>query len=124
MVLMTPRDGKIKQVTSYHPKFTYPIFGEEERIFGYKNLRINLLFNSSDMRPNLNITYSKKFQAIGETEPADIPEILKDFLPPGRAPHRYDICRYRILTRHSGISTKKGIPTGRPIYAGRLDSTG
>ena len=35
------------------------------------------------MRPNLNISFGKKFRSIGDTEPADIPALLKDFLPEG-----------------------------------------
>lgn len=81
--LVTPVAGQLKTVSSFHPKFTYPIFGEEEQIFGYKNLKINLRYNASDMRPHVNTTYSKKFQAIGDTEPADIEEMLKPFLPAG-----------------------------------------
>ncbi|OIW33504.1 histone acetyl transferase HAT1-like protein [Coniochaeta ligniaria NRRL 30616] len=79
--LVTPVAGQLKTVSSFHPKFTYPIFGEEEQIFGYQNLKINLRYNASDMRPHLSTTYGKKFKAIGDTEPADIEEMLRPFLP-------------------------------------------
>jgi len=83
--LVTPVNGQLKTLTSFHPKFTYPIFGEQEQIFGYQKLKINLRYNASDMRPHLTTTYGKKFKAIGETEPADIDEMMKEFLPEGRA---------------------------------------
>ncbi|KAH6668912.1 acyl-CoA N-acyltransferase [Halenospora varia] len=70
-----------KPLATFHPKFTYSIFGEEERIFGYQGLKINLKYHASDMRPVLQITYNKKFKAIGETEPTDLKPILEDFLP-------------------------------------------
>ena len=70
-----------KTLTKFNPKFTYPIFGDEEQIFGYKGLKIHLRYNASDMRPNLQIEYAKKFKAVGETVPADIKTILSEFLP-------------------------------------------
>ncbi|KAK4193554.1 acyl-CoA N-acyltransferase [Podospora australis] len=74
-------DGSIKTLSKFHPKFTYPIFGESEEIFGYKDLTINLLYNASDMRPNLSVTYKKKFTAVGDTEATDINATLAEFLP-------------------------------------------
>lgn len=62
---------------------TYSIFGDEEQIFGYKGLKINLRYNTSDMRPNLQIMYNKKFKAVGDTEPTDVKAVLEDFLPKG-----------------------------------------
>ena len=90
--LVTPVDGKLKTLSSFHPKFTYPIFGDEEQIFGYQNLKISLRFNASDMRPHLSTSYSKKFKAIGDTEPTDIEETLKEFLPAG-TPFTVDLCQ-------------------------------
>lgn len=81
--LVRPAEAPIKTFASFNPKFTYPIFGEEEQIFGYKGLKINIRFHAHDMRPNVQITFDKKFKAIGETEPADIKAILQDHLPPG-----------------------------------------
>ncbi|KAK4460250.1 acyl-CoA N-acyltransferase [Cladorrhinum samala] len=74
-------DGSIKTLSKFLPKFTYPIFGDAEEIFGYKNLIINVRYNATDMRPHLAVTYSKKFSAVGETEATDITGILKNYLP-------------------------------------------
>ncbi|KAK4180024.1 putative histone acetyltransferase type B catalytic subunit [Triangularia setosa] len=65
----------------FHPKFTYPIFGDEEEIFGYKDLQINLRYNATDMRPHLSVKYSKKFPPIGDAEALDIKDVLSEFLP-------------------------------------------
>ncbi|KAF4624794.1 hypothetical protein G7Y89_g13376 [Cudoniella acicularis] len=70
-----------KTLHTFHPKFTYSMFGEEERIFGYQGLKINLKFHVCDMRPVLQITYNKKFKAVGQTEPTDLKPILEEFLP-------------------------------------------
>ncbi|KAI7830788.1 acyl-CoA N-acyltransferase [Kickxella alabastrina] len=36
-------------VIQFHPAFTYAIYGEHERVFGYKNLRINLCYASGSL---------------------------------------------------------------------------
>jgi histone acetyltransferase 1 len=64
---------------------SYSIFGDEEQIFGYKGLKINLRYNASDMRPNFQIMYNKKFKAVGDTEPTDVKAVLEDFLPKGQS---------------------------------------
>ncbi|KAK4106824.1 histone acetyltransferase type B [Parathielavia hyrcaniae] len=80
--LVAPTPTGVKTIKhSFHPRFTYTIFGEDENIFGYQDLEINLRYNASDMRPNLSISYSKKFPAVGEAEAADIPGILRELLP-------------------------------------------
>jgi histone acetyltransferase 1 len=70
-------------IETFGPKFTYPIFGEEERIFGYQNLKVQLRYHASDMRPCLTVSYDKKFPATGDTEALDVKETLRDFLPEG-----------------------------------------
>jgi histone acetyltransferase 1 len=73
----------LKKIESFSPKFTYAIFGEEERIFGYKGLKINIQFNACDMRPNASVTSVKKFQTVSEVEAFDVVGTLKEFLPGG-----------------------------------------
>ncbi|KFY87767.1 hypothetical protein V500_06785 [Pseudogymnoascus sp. VKM F-4518 (FW-2643)] len=79
--LVRPENGVSKTISTFHPKFTYPIFGEEESIFGYQGLKIHLRYNASDMRPGVLITYSKRFKAVGDVEPTDLKGLLADFLP-------------------------------------------
>lgn len=74
------KDGP-KSYKFFHPRFTYSIFGDDEQIFGYKNLSIDLRYRANDMRPFVKIDFSKKFNAIGDVEPTDIEGILKDYLP-------------------------------------------
>lgn len=73
----------LNKIASFHPKFTYPLFGEDERIFGHKELKVNLQYDASDLRPNLSISSSKKFASVGDIEATDVSSIMKDFLPGG-----------------------------------------
>jgi histone acetyltransferase 1 len=79
--LVAPAPGGTKAIHTFHPNFTYPIFGDEERIFGYQGLKINLRYNTCDMRPGLQISYTKRFKTVGETSPTDLKAVLEPFLP-------------------------------------------
>jgi histone acetyltransferase 1 len=73
--------GDGSTAATFQPEFTYPIFGDEEAIFGYQDLEINLSFAAHNLQPHLAVSYSKKFPAKGEVKPTDIHEALRDFLP-------------------------------------------
>ncbi|KAI0537370.1 histone acetyltransferase type B catalytic subunit [Xylaria digitata] len=79
--LVKPSASAISKVSSFHPSFTYPIFGEDERIFGYKGLKVNLQFDARNLRPHLSVSSAKKFPPVGEVEAVNIREVLKEFLP-------------------------------------------
>lgn len=79
--LIQPAASGIKTLSTFHPKFTYPIFGEEEHIFGYQNLNIHLRFAAHDLRSNLHISYDSKFRAVGETSALDLHKTLRDWIP-------------------------------------------
>lgn len=70
-------------LSTFHPRFTYPIFGEEECIFGYQGLDINLRFAAHDLLPNVSVKYDKKFKTVNDTEALDIEETLKQWMPEG-----------------------------------------
>lgn len=70
-----------KTLSTFHPKFTYPIFGDQESIFGYQGLRIGIRFAAHDLRSNVQITYDKRFEDVGDTKATDIQETLKDWIP-------------------------------------------
>jgi histone acetyltransferase 1 len=71
----------LQTLHEFHPTFTYPIFGEEERIFGYKGLHIDVRFAEEDMRPNVLVSYDKKFTPVGDTVALDILSTMKEWLP-------------------------------------------
>lgn len=66
----------------FNPAFTYPIFGEAEKIFGYKDLELNLRFRAHDLKPSFELHHGEKFKPIGDIKPVDLNEALKDFLSP------------------------------------------
>jgi histone acetyltransferase 1 len=78
-ISLTQGDGS--EHAAFQPAFTYPIFGEEEAIFGYQDLSINLTFAAHNLRPQLEVKYGKIFEAIGNIKPTDVKEVLRDFLP-------------------------------------------
>ena len=79
VTLKQPADSS-KDV-DFHPEFTYSIFGDEEIIFGYKNLDINLIFEAESLQAGLSISHSDKIECVGTTEADNIEDKLKDFLP-------------------------------------------
>lgn len=62
---------------TFKPKFTYPIFGDSEQIFGYKDLRIDLVFDCESLKPLLTYKYSEKLSK--DIKP--IEETFSKFLP-------------------------------------------
>lgn len=70
-------------LSTFHPKFTYPIFGEEECIFGYHGLKINICFAAHNLQPNVSIKYEKKFKAVNDIAALDVEETLKEWIPEG-----------------------------------------
>ncbi|PGH15739.1 hypothetical protein AJ80_05447 [Polytolypa hystricis UAMH7299] len=74
-------DGKLKTLSSFQPQFTYPIFGQEETIFGYKGLNVRLRFAAHNLKSNINIAYDEKFKPIEDTEALDLNKTLKPWLP-------------------------------------------
>ncbi|KAI0355017.1 histone acetyltransferase type B [Trametes cingulata] len=66
---------------NFHPTFTYPIFGEEEKIYGYKDLTIDLKFASGSLAQYLNIQYSEKLPSSSTVD--DIEGTLSKFIPAG-----------------------------------------
>jgi histone acetyltransferase 1 len=58
ITIVHPDQQKPKTLSSFHPQFTYPIFGEEERIFGYKGLIIRLRFAAHNLWTMLNLLIS------------------------------------------------------------------
>ncbi|MCJ1352678.1 MAG: histone acetyltransferase 1 [Icmadophila ericetorum] len=79
--IIQPGPETLKTLSTFHPTFTYPIFGDEERIFGYKNLNIHLRFAAHDLYPNVHVSYDEKFKPVGDTKADELLKILKDWMP-------------------------------------------
>ncbi|KAM0552987.1 hypothetical protein ACHAO7_004475 [Fusarium culmorum] len=76
--LISPSESGLQHVATFNPRHTYSIFGDDEKIFGYQDLKVNLRYRANDMRPHLNISYSKKSGTINELEPTDVAAILDE----------------------------------------------
>ncbi|CAI5757947.1 unnamed protein product [Candida verbasci] len=67
-----------EQAINFKPTFTYPIFGDSETIYGYKDLSIFLCFDHFTFKPFLNVKYSDK---LNDPEIGDLKKIIDEFLP-------------------------------------------
>ncbi|WWC87700.1 histone acetyltransferase type B catalytic subunit [Kwoniella dendrophila CBS 6074] len=82
-----PEDEELLQyedkqaIEPFNPAFTYPIFGEHEKIFGYKGLDIQLKFASGSLRQYLSINYDAKLNSTA-TPSDEIEGTLYKFIPP------------------------------------------
>ncbi|KIW78449.1 hypothetical protein Z517_08285 [Fonsecaea pedrosoi CBS 271.37] len=81
-IVQPSANNKLITRHEFHPKFTYPIVGEAEQIFGYKGLDIDIQFAAHNLRPHINISYQKKFSTIGTTSALDLNKTFSNFLPP------------------------------------------
>ncbi|KAL7416218.1 acyl-CoA N-acyltransferase [Mrakia frigida] len=74
-------DAELETIQAFHPTFTYPIFGEEQKIFGYRGLDIQLLMTSGSLFQCLQVSQEAKIDS--EATPADdIEGALKAHLAP------------------------------------------
>lgn len=64
---------------NFQPTFTYPIFGDAETIYGYKDLNIFLCFDHFTFKPFLNIKYTEKLN--DDPEIIDIKKTIDEYLP-------------------------------------------
>lgn len=109
--LVQPGKDGLRTVQEFSPKFTYPIFGEAEQIFGYKGLDIGIQFAAHDGSPHVNISYDKKFPSVKSTSALDLNKTLKEFLPEGAFAQNFD------QTIQNGEGAKDWRPPGQLIRA-------
>ncbi|XP_045454646.1 histone acetyltransferase type B catalytic subunit [Melitaea cinxia] len=71
--------------TSFAPEMCHQVFGENENIFGYKDLQIKLYYTAGSLRTYLSITYSDKIdpKKSDGLKADDIEGALKNVLAPG-----------------------------------------
>ncbi|KAE9398318.1 histone acetyltransferase type B catalytic subunit [Gymnopus androsaceus JB14] len=73
--------GEEESYEDFHPAFTYPIFGEEEKIYGYKNLSIDLKFASGSLKQYLSVKWSDKLKSADTVDNVD--GKMREFLAEG-----------------------------------------
>ncbi|CDH48914.1 histone acetyltransferase type b catalyticsubunit [Lichtheimia corymbifera JMRC:FSU:9682] len=75
--------------TTFEPNFTYPIYGEQEVVFGYKDLSIQLSYTSGSLRLYPRVDYSAKYQSASGSSSSnsdqvhadDVFGMIKEYLP-------------------------------------------
>lgn len=82
-LVRAPKDkevlGEDESYENFHPIFTYPIFGEQEKIYGYRDLVINLSFASGSLAYFLDIKSSATLE--GSSTIDDVRRTLEQFIP-------------------------------------------
>jgi len=68
--------------TTFNPEMSHQVYGENESIFGYKDLRIKLFYSAARLTTYLNVSYSTKVKHDG-VEADDIRSPLLERIPPG-----------------------------------------
>ncbi|KAJ2900709.1 histone acetyltransferase 1 [Coemansia aciculifera] len=59
-------------VIQFHPTFTYPIYGEHERVFGYKGLRISLSYAAGSLATYFDVGYKKRIDEMESSLPVQL----------------------------------------------------
>ncbi|GAA6020099.1 hypothetical protein JCM11491_006397 [Sporobolomyces phaffii] len=104
-------------VEPFAPTFVYPIFGEEETIFGYQGLNIDYRFASGSLAQYLSITHDSKFPSTGSVDADDPEKILYEFIPPSYSKNLQD------FTATVDKDAKEFKPVGDKIGSYRIGSS-
>ncbi|KAJ1737736.1 histone acetyltransferase 1 [Coemansia sp. Benny D160-2] len=59
-------------VIQFHPAFTYQMYGQQERVFGYKGLRINLHYAAGSLATLLDTEYTKRIDQMETSLPVSL----------------------------------------------------
>ncbi|KIK99725.1 hypothetical protein PAXRUDRAFT_452578 [Paxillus rubicundulus Ve08.2h10] len=101
--------GDNESYEAFQPTFTYPIYGEDEKIYGYQDLVIDLRFASGSLAQFLSVHYAEKLVASSTVD--DVEGTLKQFVPPG-----WETDEEAFLARVEKDATSF-TPIGRRVYS-------
>ncbi|KAH7918483.1 histone acetyltransferase type B [Leucogyrophana mollusca] len=101
--------GANESYEAFHPTFTYPIYGEDEKIYGYRDLVIDLRFASGSLAQYLSIRHAEKLGSSSTVD--DVEGTLKEYIPPN-----YDTDETAFLARVEQDATAFK-PTGTLIHS-------
>ncbi|KAJ1674792.1 histone acetyltransferase 1, partial [Spiromyces aspiralis] len=76
-------------LVQFHPVFTYPIYGTQERIFGYKGLHVDINVSAGSLRTQMRVRYSKRVEDMESTslvklKSDDVYGPIRKILPDGK----------------------------------------
>jgi len=75
-------DEKERLTATFEPDFVYPIFGEEETVYGYKDLKIKLYFASGSLAQYLDVSWARKIPDTSAVSADDVEKALYEVIPP------------------------------------------
>ncbi|KAI9479665.1 histone acetyltransferase 1 [Coemansia sp. RSA 989] len=102
-------------VIQFHPAFTYPIYGEHERIFGYKGLRIQLSYAAGSLATLLEVDYAKRIEQMDST--LAVPLKADDVDGPMRSVLAQNICSTREeFAQRVALDTQEFRPIGQKVH--------
>lgn len=85
----------IDTADAFNPEFTHQIFGESEQIFGYRDLKVDIMYTADSLSTFIDISYSSKVgpQLSKGVAPDDIMHILSDVYPYNVSKNRNDFLK-------------------------------
>ncbi|TDL27661.1 histone acetyltransferase type B catalytic subunit [Rickenella mellea] len=85
-LVRAPKDKELledeNEYEGFQPTFTYPIFGEDEKVYGYQDLVIDLRLASGSLVQYLSISSSSKLTGKAASTVDDVEGTLYKFIPP------------------------------------------
>ncbi|KIM49513.1 hypothetical protein M413DRAFT_15557 [Hebeloma cylindrosporum] len=101
--------GEGESYEKFHPSFTYPIYGEDEKIYGYRDLSIDLRFASGSLEQYLSVIYSEKLPSTSTVD--DVEGTLREFIPSG---YHTDLATFHERVESDASSFR---PSGQLIHS-------
>lgn len=89
-IVLVKNDGSSSE---FNPKFTYPIFGDQELIYGYKGLELVMKMDAKCLRAHVSLTYQEK---LPEANITDLLAVLQQFLSPDTVYDDEDVWRKEV----------------------------
>lgn len=85
IILARSEDDVEKRSIVFHPELTHQLFGDNESIFGYKDLCIKLYYSAARLSTYLGMTYTEKVnpQKCGGVQPDEVLSTIAEKLQPG-----------------------------------------
>ncbi|CAG0900993.1 unnamed protein product [Cyprideis torosa] len=98
----------------FHPEMSHQIFGEQEKIFGYQDLKIRLYYTACGFQPFLDVSFTSKVDPAqwDGVEPDSVTTKLLEFIPEPIIPN---LCDFRAAVENDSNFQ----PAGTQIAAKR-----
>jgi len=78
---------------TFSPVYAHQVFGDNEVIFGYKGLKVNVYYTAGALKQYFKINYTEKVQVGGSVEADNILALLKGVTPGGYIDNEADFIR-------------------------------